>query len=105
MDELGTASDARLQILAENTPAYIFIFQGRRNVTLVYRAVEVINGDTDPENLFDAFYTTKSTGLGMGLSISRSIIRSHGGVIEAANGAHGRGTIVTFTLPVTVAEA
>jgi PAS domain S-box-containing protein len=50
------------------------------------------------EHLFDAFYTTKSSGLGMGLSICRSIIEAHGGRIWArAN--EPRGAIFHFTVP------
>jgi PAS domain S-box-containing protein len=50
------------------------------------------------ECLFDAFYTTKSSGLGMGLSICRSIIEAHGGRIWA--GANEpRGAVFHFTLP------
>ena len=50
------------------------------------------------ERVFDAFYTTKSSGMGMGLSISRSIIEAHGGRLWAeAN--EPRGTIFQFTLP------
>ena len=51
--------------------------------------------------IFEAFFTTKPQGTGMGLSISRKIIESHGGRIWAS--AHsGRGTTFQFTLPADV---
>jgi len=55
----------------------------------------------DPELLdrvFDAFYTTKSTGVGMGLSICRSIIDAHAGRLWADRN-EPRGTVFQFTLP------
>jgi PAS domain S-box-containing protein len=56
------------------------------------------------ERLFDAFYTTKSSGLGMGLSICHSIIEAHGGRIWA--GANEpRGAAFHFTLPLKQDEA
>ena len=49
--------------------------------------------------LFDAFYTTKPGGMGMGLSICRSIVEAHGGRIWASRTA-GPGTALQCTLPV-----
>jgi signal transduction histidine kinase len=51
------------------------------------------------ERVFAPFYTTKSTGLGMGLSICRSIIEAHGGRLWAsANEPHG--AVIQFTVPI-----
>ena len=52
----------------------------------------------DPEQLFDAFYTTKPGGMGIGLSISRSIIDDHRGRLWASANAP-RGAIFQFAVP------
>ena len=59
---------------------------------------------TNLERIFDAFFSTKAGGLGMGLSICRATIQAHGGQVWAANGA-ARGTILQFTLPAATDSA
>ncbi len=84
--------------------------EGTREL-LISTAADASNGvlvslrDTGPgldpaslEHLFDAFYTTKSSGLGMGLSICRSIIEAQGGRIWA-DANEPRGAAFHFTLP------
>jgi C4-dicarboxylate-specific signal transduction histidine kinase len=72
------------------------------------RKVVISVGDTgvglqpeQVEQVFHAFFTTKPQGTGMGLSISRSIIESHGGRLWASTNA-GLGATFQFTLPIEV---
>jgi len=51
------------------------------------------------ERMFDAFFSTKPEGVGMGLTISYSIIEAHGGRLWAAL-ASPHGAILSFTVPV-----
>jgi len=52
----------------------------------------------DVDKIFGTFFTTKAQGMGMGLSICRSIIESHGGRMWVSRG-HPHGAVFQFTLP------
>ena len=72
--------------------------------------IEFSVNDTGPgltlgkaDQIFDAFFTEKPQGSGMGLAICKSIVESHGGRIWA-NGDGGRGATFHFTLPTAPAE-
>ena len=54
--------------------------------------------EVDLDHIFQAFYTTKTDGLGMGLAIALSIVEAHGGRLEARNNPDG-GATLSFTLP------
>jgi C4-dicarboxylate-specific signal transduction histidine kinase len=51
------------------------------------------------DRLFDAFFSTKPSGLGIGLSICRSIIQDHGGQLWATENSEGPGATFRFALP------
>jgi signal transduction histidine kinase len=72
--------------------------------------IQISTHDTGPglpmgeaDQIFDAFFTMKPQGSGMGLAISKSIVELHGGRIWA-NGDGGRGATFHFTLPAAPAE-
>ena len=68
--------------------------------------VQVIDngpGIHDPEQIFDAFMTTKEKGMGIGLAVSRSIVEAHGGKLWAENNKAG-GATFNVALPLSHAS-
>jgi len=69
-------------------------------------SAEITVADTGPgirpadmPRLFDSFFTTKKDGMGLGLALCRTVVRAHGGRIEALNNPRG-GATFRFTLPI-----
>ncbi len=85
----------------EDRPRHVVIATGREGGDGVRLTVQDSGVGLEPqamEKLFDAFYTTKSGGMGIGLSVSRSIIESHQGRLWAAPN-DGPGSTFSFSIP------
>jgi two-component system sensor kinase FixL len=94
--------NARDAIQENNVEEGRLIFQTR---VLHNNLIEISLSDNGPgiserllETIFEPFQTTKKSGIGLGLSISRSIVESHGGHIWASNLSQG-GAVLGFALP------
>ena len=94
-DAMNNTSDDRRELTITTALTHL----GGRAALLI--AVKDLGRGFDPgdaEKLFDAFYSTKPEGMGMGLRISRSIIESHGGRLSAVS-HEGSGATFSCVLP------
>ena len=101
--ELGVSSEKVTEIPGESKEER---YEDRALADAEWTEVLITVRDSGPgldpqrlNRLFDAFYTTKPQGLGMGLAISRSIIEAHGGRLWAKANAP-RGAVFQLTLPI-----
>jgi signal transduction histidine kinase len=93
--------------LITDRPRELVIRSNRDNTREVIVSVTDCGAGISAENtdrLFNAFFTTKSGGMGMGLSICRSIIETHGGRLSAT-GNFPHGATFQFSLPAIADEA
>jgi C4-dicarboxylate-specific signal transduction histidine kinase len=93
-----------LEAMSSNTGARMLAIksqhlQARESVTIAVTDSGIGLDSQGVKRLFDAFFTTKAQGMGMGLSICNNIIESHGGRLTGANNMD-QGATFEFTLPV-----
>jgi signal transduction histidine kinase len=97
---LRNASDAMVAL--DDRPRQLLIRTERDDEDRVRMRVRDTGVGVDPESmnkLFDAFYTTKADGMGIGLSVSRSIIESHHGRLWAEPNDGRPGATFSFSIP------
>ena len=79
-------------------PSITFRAEKTETNEILIQVIDNSPGVEDPERIFDAFMTTKKTGMGIGLAISRSIVEAHGGRLWAENVPEG-GAVFNIVLP------
>ena len=87
-----------LEAMEQSTLETLSVVVCRHDNQIEVAVMDRGHGLTDPERLFEPFFSTKTEGLGMGLNICRTIIESHHGRLWATSNPEG-GTIFRFTLP------
>ncbi len=89
----AVGAGGRIDVSLRRTP--------ERTVEILFEDTGPGFGDIDPEKVFEPKYTTKPTGTGLGLTITRRIIQEHGGTITAGNrrADEGGGARFRITLP------
>lgn len=100
MNLILNAEQAMADTLPEKRELCVDITADREVVTVQVRDCGMGIAAVDPESLFNPFVTTKPDGMGMGLSICRTIIEQHGGTLTAVNNPQGKGATFLFRLPV-----
>ena len=93
-----------MQDVATNVRSLRIVSRRQNDGTVEVEVRDRGRGLGNPELIFEAFYTTKPDGMGMGLAICRSIVEAHCGRLWAENVETG-GASITFSLPISAANS
>lgn len=94
------AMDAVVDLPEDQRHVVISVERGREVATVLVQDCGPGVASTHLPKLFEPFFTTKPAGMGLGLSIARTLVEAHGGAISADN-APGRGAVFRVELPLT----
>jgi len=100
---LKNAFDAHCAIGQAGQPIHIIMEPAGERTRITVRDHGPGLAAADQARLFEPFFTTKPDGMGLGLSICKSIVEAHAGQLVATQPADGSGLCLSFTLPVPVA--
>ncbi len=91
-----------IESMEESTscPRELDVTARREKDTVITAIADRGHGLPDHKKIFDAFFTTKQTGMGMGLRICKTIIDAHEGTLSARP-RQECGTVLTFSLPIS----
>jgi len=95
---VSNAVDAMQSV--EDRPKIISIQSRAVDNAIVTEVADSGEGIADVEKIFETFFTTKTSGMGIGLPICKSIVEAHGGRLWAQKGAHA-GSVVSFSIPLS----
>jgi signal transduction histidine kinase len=87
-----------IQAMPEGGTITVSTYYKEQWVNVEFADTGVGISDADIDKLFDAFFSSKSTGSGLGLTVSAQIINNHGGTIEVKR-REERGTVFIISLP------
>jgi PAS domain S-box-containing protein len=97
-EAMNDVGDRPRQLVVRTEP------DGGERVRLTVEDAGVGLGPQDTDKLFQSFYTTKKSGMGIGLWVSRSIVERHGGRLWATPRSDGPGACFSFSIPITRAD-
>ncbi|RWA64043.1 MAG: PAS domain-containing sensor histidine kinase [Mesorhizobium sp.] len=93
-----------MQDVATSMRSLLIVSRHQNDGTVEVEVRDRGRGLSNPEMIFEAFYTTKPDGMGMGLAICRSIVEAHCGRLWAENVETG-GASITFSLPISATHS
>ncbi len=102
---IGNAIDAMGSVISDERQLRLTTEIRGRSTVLTVQDTGVGIPATDHDRIFDAFFTTKRLGTGLGLALGRTIVENHGGELRLVASSVSEGSTFEIVLPISSAEA